>query len=173
MLIPKHLEKMLRVSEYDDRGTLTGNIVCECGCKTFGIRYFGENYPPHCVGVQAVEDNRYALVVKASCRNCGREFELFDFAEHAYDGFICGDGVSVPDSELVDAAADDERDFEVEMSIEFDDEEQFTEEMIENPPDGMSFTADNRVNIWSWVVINLKCSESGKKLKDFVNCELA
>lgn len=59
------------------------------------------------------------------------------------------------------------------MSIEFDDVEQFTEEVIENPPDGMSFTADDRVNIWSWVIINLKCSDSGKKLKDFVNCELA
>lgn len=37
----------------------------------------------------------------------------------------------------------------------------------------MSFVPDDRVNIWSWVVINLKCAKSGKVLKDFVNIELA
>lgn len=169
---PKHLEKILHVTEYDDRGTLDGKIVCECGCETFGIKYFGENYAPHCIGVQAV-DNKYACVVKAECRECGKEWLLFDFAKHAYDGLICEDGVTVPDERLVTAVAGEEHDFRIEISIEFDDEEQFTEEVVDNPPEGMSFAPDDRINIWSWVVIDLKCVKSGKVLKDFVNIELA
>lgn len=172
MKLPTHLEKILRVTDYDERGTMDGQIVCECGCETFGVKYFGENYPPHSVGLQKVE-NGCALVVKVLCRGCGKEWELFDFAKHGYDGFICGDGVSVPESELVDAAAGDECDFLIKIGVEFDDEEQFTEEVVECPPDGMSFTPDERFNIWSWVVIDLKCAKSGRELKDFVNSELA
>lgn len=172
MLVPKHLEKILRVSEYDDRGTLSGQVVCECGCKAFGIKYFGEVYQPGKIAVNKVGE-KYALVVKAVCSTCGKEHLLFDFAKHGYDGLICGDGVSVPESELVDVAADDESNFEIDMSIEFDDEEQFVEEIVDDPPEGMSFTPDDRVNIWSWVVIDLKCAKSGRELKDFVNSELA
>lgn len=170
---PKHLEKILRVTDYDDRGTLDGEIVCECGCETFGIKYFGDVYPPHIIGTRTMGENRDACVVKAVCRNCGKEWLIFDYSKHGYDGFICRDGVTVPDEELITAVAGEERDFGVEISIEFDDEEQFTEEVVEDPPEGMSFVPDDRVNIWSWVVINLKCAKSGKILKDFVNIELA
>lgn len=170
--LPTHLEKILHVTDYDERGTMDGQIVCECGGKTFGIRYFGEGYPPHCIGVRAV-NNKYACVVTAVCRECGKKWELFDFAKHGYDGLICGDGVSVSDDGLMDAAAGDERDFEVKISIEFDDEEQFVEEVVELPPEGINFVPDDRVNIWSWVVIDLKCAQSGKELKGFVDIELA
>lgn len=169
--LPSHLEKILRVTKSTET-SLEGQIVCECGCKTFGIRYFGESYPPHCIGVNEY-GGKYALNVRAVCRGCGKEWELFDFAKHAYDGLLCGDGVSVPESELVEAAADDERDFEVEMSVEFDDEEQFLEEVVNEPLDDMVFTPDDRANIWSWVVIDLKCAKSGRKLKGFVDSELA
>lgn len=169
--LPSHLKKILHVTESSET-TLEGQIICECGCKTFGIRYFGESYPPHCIGVNEY-GGKYALTVKASCRGCGKEWELFDYAKHGYDGLFCGDGVSVPESELIEAAADDERDFEIKMSFEFDDEEQFIEEVVNNPLDDLIFTPDDRANIWSWVVIDLKCAKSGKELKDFVNSELA
>lgn len=168
--LPKHLEKIFNVTEREDT-YLTGKIVCECGCETFGVRYFGEQYPPHCVSVKKVGD-RYALVLKAVCRECGKEYEIYDFSKHAYDGLICGDGVSVSDDGLVDARADDERDFGIEMSIEFNDEEQFTEEVVDEPLEGMNFKPDDRFNIWSWIVVWLICAKSGEKI-EFINDELA
>ena len=36
---PKHLEKIYHPT---DAECLEGNIICECGCKTFEIKYFGE-----------------------------------------------------------------------------------------------------------------------------------
>ena len=151
---------------------MSGQIVCECGCKTFRIIYFGEGYPPHCIGVNEY-NGKYALIVRAVCCGCGKEWELFDFARHAYDGLLGGDGVSVPDKELVDAVAGEEQDFEIGMAIEFDDEEQFVEEVVNNPLDDMRFTPDDRFNIWSWIVIDLRCAKSGKELKGFVDDELA
>lgn len=170
--LPAHLEKILRVTERGD-GYMNGKIVCECGCGTFGIRYFGEVSKSGCIGVQAHGENRYAARIMADCRGCGKEWELFDFAKHGYDGLICEDGVSVSDEELISFTNGSERDFEVEMGFDFDDEEQFLEEVVDNPPEGMNFTPDDRVNIWSWVDIGLKCAKSGKELKSFVNIELS
>lgn len=169
--LPAHLEKILNVSERDDN-SMSGQIVCECGCKTFGVRFFGEGYPPHCIGVNEY-NGKYALTVRAVCRGCGKQWELFDFAKHGYEGLICDDGISVPDEALIDAAAGDERDFEINMSIEYDDMEQFAEEVLGDPPDGRWLSPDDRVNIWSWVVIDLKCAKSGKELNGFVDSELA
>lgn len=125
--LPKHLEKILHVSEYDQT-TLRGQIICECGCAKFGVRYFGEEmnedseeYP---VLTAAEFDEKTALAVNTVCAECGKEWLLFDFAKHGYDGLICGDGISVPDTELK-TFTDDEDAFEIRMTVEFDDEEQF------------------------------------------------
>lgn len=170
---PKHLEKILRVTEYEDVGNISGKIVCECGCEKFGIRYFGENYPPHCVTAAEVSEHIYACVIKAVCRSCGKEWELFDFSKHSYDGMFCEESATVSDDKLINAVEDDERDFEITMSMEFDDEEQFTEEVINNPCEERKFMPDDRLNIWSWLVIDLKCCKSGKELDGFVDIELA
>lgn len=170
--LPAHLKKILWVNEYNECGNISGKIICECGCESFGLRYFGENYLPYCAGIKEVE-NRYALIIKVICRKCGKEWLLFDFSKHSYDGFICEDGVSVPDEKLVLASADGECDFKIKISMEFDNEEQFIEEVVNNPYENRNFVPDDRVNIWNWLVIDLKCCKSGKELNGFVNIELA
>lgn len=169
--LPAHLERILNVVGRGDT-YMSGRIVCECGCETFGIRYFGEVYRSGGIGINEY-GGKYALTVKAVCRGCGKEWELFDFAKHDYEGLICGDGISVPDEELIDAVAGNEREFKIKMSIEYDDMEQFAREVLGDPPNGMWFSPDDRVNIWNRVVIDLKCAQSGKKLNGFVDSELA
>lgn len=174
-LLPKHLEKIMHVTERDET-CLSGEIVCECGCKTFGVKYFGEElnedgeeYPFVSIGEYK---GKSALTVKAVCPECGKEHELYDFAKHAYDGLICGDGISVPDTELKSFTENGEEFFEINITVEADSEEQFAEELINDPPEGMSFTPDDRFNIWSWIVIDLICPKGGGKIK-FVDDELA
>lgn len=167
---PKHLKGIFRPTGRDDT---EGYIVCTCGCKTFGMKYYGEPYKGY-IRIQKVSPYRYGLVVKAVCTDCKNEWLLFDYGKHAYDGYICGDGegVVIDDSELNDFTTEDDDAFEVKISFETDGEEQFLEDMVENPPEGMSFTLDDRPDIWSWVVIDLKGAKSGKKYH-FVDEELA
>lgn len=167
---PKHLKEIFHHTGIDDT---EGDIVCTCGCKTFGVKYYGEPYNGY-ICLHKVAKMRYGLVVKSICSECKKEWLLFDYGKHAYNGLICveGDGVYISDSELVDFTAEGEETFEISISFEIDDEEQFLEEIVQNPPEGMSFTMEDRLNIWSWVVIDLKCAKSGKKL-NFVDSELA
>ncbi len=167
---PKHLKEIFRPTGRDDT---EGDIVCSCGCKTFGMKYYGEPYKGY-IRVHEVSHLRYGLVIKAVCTGCKKEWLLFDYGKHGYNGYICreGEGVVINDSELKDFTTADDDSFEVKIGFEIDDEEQFLEEVVEDPPEGMSFTLDDRPDIWSWVVIDLKGAKSGKEYH-FVDEELA
>lgn len=167
---PKHLKEIFHPTGRDDT---EGYIICTCGCKTFGLQYYGEQYNGY-ISLHKVSHLRYGLLVKAVCTDCKKEWELFDYGKHSYNGFVCGEGegVVIPDSELKSFTANGKDTFEIKISFEVDSEEQFLEEMVEDPPEGFSFTLDDRPNIWSWVVIDLKGAESGKVIK-FVDEELA
>ena len=167
---PRHLKEIFHPTGRDDT---EGDIICSCGCKTFGMRYYGDQYNGY-ISLHKVAKLRYGLVIKAVCSECKKEWLLFDYGKHAYNGFICGEGegVIIDDSELVDFTADGEDTFEVKIGFEVDDEEQFREEVVEYPPEGMSFTMEDRPNIWSWVVIDLISAKTGEKIQ-FVDEELA
>lgn len=170
---PKHLKEIFHPVNDDNT---EGEIICSCGCRNFKIEYFGERLNSEnddCPIIPVDEFNgKYALVVKAICENCGERWLLFDFAKHGYDGLICGDGVSVDDSMLKAFANDQEDTFQIKMMIEVDSEEQFLEEIVNDPPENMTFTPDDRYDIWSWVVIELKGTKSGEII-NLVDEELA
>lgn len=165
---PKHLEKIYHPT---DNECLEGNIICECGCKTFGIMLFGEVLGKQ-IGIEEYQE-KYAQTVKAKCNRCGKEYLLYDFARHGYDGLLCEDGVIVPDEMLKPLTIGEDDSFEIQMQIEVDDEEQFLEEVVNYPPLNNRFSLDDRMSIWSWVVINLTGAKSGRKYSGWVDEELA
>ncbi len=171
MIKPKHLQKIYYPT--DDKG-LEGDIICECGCRAFKIRCFGEFYSKNKMSVSGYK-NKYGQVVKAVCADCGTDCLLYDFALHGYDGLICGEGITVPDEILEDFLTETDRLFEIKMFLEYDEEERFLEDVLNDGylQKDFHFTLDDRASIWSWVVIDLKGIPSGTVYKDFVNEELA
>ena len=63
----------------------------------------------------------------------------------------------------------------VKLFLEYDEEEQFLEEIVENESvqEDFQLTMADRASIWSWVVVELEGVQSGAVYKDFVNEELA
>ena len=61
------------------------------------------------------------------------------------------------------------------LFLEYDEEEQFLEEIVENESvqEDFQLTMADRASIWSWVVVELEGVQSGAVYKDFVNEELA
>ncbi len=61
------------------------------------------------------------------------------------------------------------------MFLEYDDEEQFSEEILsdESIQKKYNFTMDDRASIWTGVSIDLKGVQSGIVYEEFVNEELA
>lgn len=171
MVKPKHLEKIYY--PIDDEG-IEGEIVCECGCRAFKIRCFGEFYDKNKMAINEYK-NKYGQAVRAVCTNCGTDYLLYDFALHGFDGLIGGDGIAVPDEILEDFITETDNSFEIKIFLEYDEEDQFLEEIVndEHLQKDFNFTMADRASIWSWVVIELKGIQSGIIYKDFVNEELA
>lgn len=171
MIKPGHLEKIYYPA--DDEG-MEGEIVCQCGCRAFKIRCFGEFYDKNKMSINEYE-NKYGQAVRAVCGECGTDYLLYDFALHGYDGLICEEGIAVPDERLDDFITETDNLFEIKMFLEYDDEEQFLEEIVNDEylQKDFNFTMADRANIWSWIVIELKGVQSGIMYKDFVNEELA
>ena len=171
MIKPRHLEKIYYPT--DDEGT-EGEIVCECGCRAFKIRCFGEFYDKNKMAINEYE-NKYVQAVRAVCADCGTDYLLYDFALHGYDGLICEEGIAVSDEVLEDFITETDHLFEIKIFLEYDDENQFLEEVVNDEylQKDFNFTMADRASIWSWVVIELKGLQSGIVYKDFVNQELA
>lgn len=171
MIKPKHLEKIYHPT--DEEG-YEGRIICQCGCKAFKIRCFGEFYGRYKMSVREYE-NKYAQAVRAVCGDCGTDYLLYDFALHGYDGLICGEGIAVPDEILDDFITETDSLFEVEMFLEYDGEEDFLEDVVNDTwlQKDFHFTVADRVNVWCSVAIELKGVQSGTDYKDFLIEELA
>lgn len=172
MMKPRHLEKIYHPT---DKEGFDGEIICECGCRAFKIRCFGEFYGKYKMAVQKYE-NKYAQAVRAVCGDCGADYLLYDFALHGYDGLICGEGIPVPDELLEDFTTETDNLFEIKMFLEYPGREDFLEDVVNDAyllQEGFHFTVDDRVNVWDSVVIEVKGVRSGTDYKDFVNEELA
>lgn len=171
MIKPRHLEKIYYPA--DEEG-MEGEIVCRCGCRAFKIRYFGEVYTKNKISINKYE-NKYGQAVRAVCADCGTDYLLYDFALHGYNGLICDDGIAVPDEMLDDFVTETDNMFEIKMFLEYDGEDQFFEEIVNDEylQKDFNFTMADRASIWSWIVIELKGVQSGITYKDFVNQELA
>ncbi len=163
--VPRHLRSIFSVTSFKGN-SLGGKIVCECGCESFKLLYFGSEYKSGHIGCLKYK-NKFALNVTGICVSCGKRHLLFDLAKHGFDGFVNGEGVSVSDGELKEFSCC-ENGFNVEMLIETEDKENFAEDFID-----ADFSPEDYVDTFNWLVINLKCSECGKTLRDFVNIELS
>lgn len=98
--IPRHLLEIFKVnteksSEYD----LEGKINCTCGCDKFGISTYAEYDKEGNPHVHKYKGD-YAFVVKCICKDCQKEWLLFDLSKHGFEGFLWHEGAEVPDSEL-------------------------------------------------------------------------
>ena len=171
MIKPRHLEKIYYPT--DNEG-IEGEIICGCGCRAFKIRCFGEFYDKNKMAINEYE-NKYGQAVRAVCADCKTDYLLYDFALHGYNGRICEEGIAVPDEMLDDFITETDNLFEIKIFLEYDDEDQFLEEIVNDEylQKDFNFTMADRASIWSWIVIELKGVQSGIVYKDFVNEELA
>ena len=171
MLIPKNLNDIFH--PIDDDG-YDGEIVCKCGCKSFEICCFGEFFEKKKLGIEEY-NGKYGQAVKAICKDCKKEYLLYDFALNGYDGLICEEGIVVPNEKLNKFTTETDNLFYIKMFLEYESEEQFSEEILgdEYLQSKYNFTMADRASIWSWLTIELIGFQSGIAFEDFVNEELA
>jgi len=169
--IPKHLQGIfITEGENNSEFQVSGIIRCACGCENFRIRVFADT-DNNDVRIQEYEDD-YALMIKANCKDCGKEYLIYDYSRHGWNGFVCGDGISVPDEKLSGwgcskcgcdnhgmsalIRSQGKEDFIVEAGIQDGDD---------------TFNADDWTEAFDSIEIRLKCPACGYEDNDWFECE--
>ncbi len=73
--IPRHLQNILiPIGNENDEFEVTGKIQCACHSEDFAILESNEKH-----------------IVNIICKQCGKEYVLFDAGKHGWNGFVCED----------------------------------------------------------------------------------
>lgn len=169
--IPKHLKDVLEpVGEENSEKYVKGIVRCTCACECFHIKVFAD-IAESFTQIREYKGG-YALVVAAVCKNCGKEYLIFDISKHGWDGFVCHYGTSVPDHRLKSwhcpKCGNDS--YKMKISIISRGKKDFIEEAGIN--DGETeFREDDWVEAFEWITIGLICSRCGHRDKRWIDCE--
>ena len=169
--IPKHLKDILApMGDANCESRVNGVIRCLCGCECFHVKIFADikkGYPQVC----EYKDN-YALVIKTVCMDCTKEYLIFDKSKHGWDGFVCHDGVSVPDDELKSwqcpkCTSDIHN---MEICIMSQGKQDFIDES--GIADGETeFSEDEWIEAFDWITIGLHCHGCGYSDEKWIDYE--
>lgn len=169
--VPRHLEEIfLADADQETDYGLEGRLECTCGCGKFRLKTYGLVHEDGCLGVARYEEG-YALAIQAECRECKKIWPVFDMSRHGYNGYVCREGVEVPDSKLrtYHCPKCGKEEFLVEISLELEDREQFVEEVVAYEPD--VYSEEDYVDAFDWIIIPVTCAGCGHRVKDWVNFE--
>ena len=169
--IPKHLSGILSsINEESDEFHVSGSIFCSCGCKDFYVKIYADiknGYPQVC---KYNED--YALVIKAVCKDCAKDHLIFDDSKHGWNGFVCHEGVTVPDEKLKNWNCPKCKSdiYNINLSINSHGKQDFIDE-LELEDGETDFTEDEWIEAFDWITIDLKCLSCAYDDKKWIDYE--
>ena len=173
--IPRHLREIFKADlEKSNEHNLEGAIRCSCGCEKFKIKTFSDLYNKGNSISCEMYKGGYVLVIKGICKDCNKEWLIFDFSKHGYDGLVCKDGIEITEDERLKeyvCPKCKENSFEMWLWIEVEDKEQFIEEVVEEYPE--EFEEGDYVDAFNWLAGKLKCDCCKNELTEWLNMELS
>ena len=169
--IPTHLrDTFIPIGDEKNENHVDGIIRCLCGYECFHIKIYadtGNGYPQVCKYSEG-----YALIVKAICKDCGKEYLIFDNSKHGWNGFVCHYGADVPDKELKswNCPKCSCVIHNIEISIDSQGKQDFIDESG-IADGGADFKEDDWVNAFEWITIGLKCFGCGHDDEKWIDYE--
>ena len=152
--IPSHLKDIFVLDNNDQTEyEVSGSIKCKCGSEHFEV--FSSN------------DRQ---IVKVKCAECGEEMIIFDSGKHGWDGYVCKDDFLDRDDPFVAYSCEEcgGNKFRVGLKISSQGKQDFIDECVSNDD---SFSAEEWVDAFEWIVINLICVNCNSESNEWLDLE--
>ena len=153
--IPTHLQGFLIPKEDEENCEfqITGTMQCSCGCPVFSVR-----------------ESNDGLTAQLTCRDCGREIELFDAGKHGWNGFVCHMDIPNREEQVWKAGCEEckSEHFRVTVWISSQGREDFLRECVANDS---SFREEDWVDGFEWIQVSLECARCGIDMDNWLDCE--
>jgi len=159
--IPKHLKEILiPTGNENSENRVDGIIRCLCGQERFHIKTTSD------------AEDAYAFMVKADCANCNKSYLIFDASKHGWDGFVCHNGVSAPDDELIlwHCPKCNNNVHSLKVCVMSQGKQDFIDETgLANGE--TEFSEDDWVEAFEWITIGLNCCGCGHSDEEWIDLE--
>lgn len=171
-LYPKHLQKIIVPdpdSSAHDR-LLHGKLHCTCGGNHFSIKTFASPLENKFLRVKEYKGN-FSLCITAECAECKKEWLIFDYAKHGYDALMGSLTKRVsPDTPLEpwNCPMCKNSLFEMEITLETEDREEFAETIAE---EDLDLTIDDCIEAFGWITVGLTCTGCTQKTENWLDLE--
>ncbi len=169
--IPRHMREILKPLGNDNQELhVTGEIECECGCRSFKIRLVGDTssyQKEHVIKVAEIK-GQYFLIVKVQCNKCNKENLIFDNDFHGWNGFICGGDAKQqprPEAQVWYCNKCNKSDHLLKVSIQSQGQEDFIEEA------GDEFDKNDWAEAFGWITIMTRCNSCGESNDKWITYE--
>ncbi|MBQ6806630.1 MAG: hypothetical protein IJO97_04280 [Lachnospiraceae bacterium] len=152
--VPTHLKDIFfPVGNDNNEFEVTGEIKCSCGNEYFEIWESNEQ-----------------LMVKILCKQCKKEYVIFDSGKHGWNGFVCGDDFlnrELPYNKYHCSNCKEDC-FKVLVHISSQGKEDFIDECLSTDD---SFSVEDWVDAFEWISISLTCENCGELSKEWLDAE--
>lgn len=152
--VPTHLKDIFfPVGNDNYEFEVTGEIKCTCGNEYFEIWESNEQ-----------------LMVKILCKQCKKEYVIFDSGKHGWNGFVCGDDFlnrELPYNKYHCSNCKEDC-FKVLVHISSQGKEDFIDECLSTDD---SFLVEDWVDAFEWISISLTCENCGELSKEWLDAE--
>ncbi len=152
--VPTHLKDIFSpVGNDNNEFEVTGEIKCSCGNEYFEIWESNEQ-----------------LMVKILCKQCKKEYVIFDSGKHGWNGFVCGDDFlnrELPYNKYHCSNCKEDC-FKVLVHISSQGKEDFIDECLSTDD---SFSIEDWVDAFEWISISLTCENCGELSKEWLDAE--
>ena len=152
--VPKHLKEILfHIGNDNNEFEVTGEIKCSCGNEYFEIWESNEQ-----------------LIVKVICKQCKKEFVIFDSGRHGWNGFVCGDDFlnrELPYNKHHCPNCEEDS-YKVIVHISSQGKEDFIDECLSTDD---SFSVEDWVDAFEWISVSLTCENCGELSEEWLDAE--
>lgn len=152
--VPTHLKDILfPIGNDNNEFEVTGEIKCSCGNEYFEIWESNEQ-----------------LIVKVICKQCKKEFVIFDSGRHGWNGFVCGDDFlnrELPYNKYHCSSCEEDG-CKVIVRISSQGKEDFIDECLSTDD---SFSVEDWVDAFEWISISLICENCGELSEEWLDAE--
>lgn len=152
--VPTHLKDILfPIGNDNNEFEVTGEIKCSCGNEYFEIWESNEQ-----------------LIVKVICKQCKKEFVIFDSGRHGWNGFVCGDDFlnrELPYNKYHCSSCEEDG-CKVIVHISSQGKEDFIDECLSTDD---SFSVEDWVDAFEGISISLICENCGELSEEWLDAE--
>jgi hypothetical protein len=174
---PEHLSKITKIdSNLTTEKEFVADVICTCGCDSFVLMHSGEIAEDGSGPIATEVDDKFYMIIKAKCSDCGKEHLIFDADYHGWNGYVCyqeTNNRNNPRPQLNSWKCNQcsGNKTKLKLTIQMDKEVILDDGPVEDQNGNIILDDSNYHEGFDWISMTTSCASCGHKNDDWLSYE--